>query len=53
MSMGGKNKGDVIEKGIVIVDRNNSKVAVNYLISDAGGQGDVYHVTFKGHDYSN
>ena len=52
MSMGGKNKGDVIEKGIVIVDRNNSKVAVNYLISDAGGQGDVYHVTFKGHDYA-
>lgn len=50
--MDAKKKGAVIENGITIIDKNNSKVAVNYLISDAGGQGDVYHVTFKGHDYA-
>lgn len=52
MSVDGKNKGEVIEKGITIVDKSNSKVTVNYLISDSGGQGDVYHATFKEHDYA-
>ena len=47
-----KNKGEVIEKGIRIVDGNNTEIKVNHLISDKGGQGDVYHVTYKGKDYA-
>ena len=50
--MADKKKGEVIEKGISIVGENNTKVTVNYLISDAGGQGDVYHATYKGKDYA-
>lgn len=52
MSISAKKKGEVVEKGIKIVASDNTPVKVNYLISDAGGQGDVYHVTFKGHNYA-
>lgn len=52
MSSSNKNRGEVIEQGIKIVDKNNVAITVNRLISDAGGQGDVYHVTYKGHDYA-
>ncbi len=50
--MDGKKKGEIIENGTIIVAENHAEVSVNYLISDAGGQGDVYHVSFKGHDYA-
>ena len=50
--MYGKREGEIIENGITIVDGNNAEVTVNYLISDAGGQGDVYHVTYKDKDYA-
>ena len=36
-----KKKGELIEKGISVVTTGNVKVKINYLISDAGGQGDV------------
>lgn len=52
MSSSNKNRGEVIEQGVKIVDKNNVAITVNRLISDAGGQGDVYHVTYKGHDYA-
>jgi len=47
-----KSKGELIEKGIKIIGENNTPVTINYLISDKGGQGDVYHVTYKGNDYA-
>lgn len=47
-----KKRGELINQHIKIVDRNNEPLRVNYLISDAGGQGDVYHVTFKSKDYA-
>ena len=46
------NKGELIEKGVRVVTLRNEPVKINYLISDEGGQGDVYHVSFKGHDYA-
>ncbi len=52
MSTDGKKKGELLEKGISVVASNNAKVTINYLISDAGGQGDVYHVSYRGHDYA-
>lgn len=47
-----QKKGEVFEKSIVIVDKNGEKITANYLISDSGGQGDVYHVSYKGEDYA-
>jgi protein kinase family protein len=47
-----KKKGEILEKGIKIVDSGNTEIKVNYLISDKGGQGDVYHVSYKGKDYA-
>ena len=47
-----KKKGEILEKGIEIVDSGNTEIKVNYLISDKGGQGDVYHVSYKGKDYA-
>ncbi len=52
MSTGGKKKGELIEHGTAVVTSNNARVTINYLISDSGGQGDVYHVTFRDHDYA-
>lgn len=45
-------KGELIEKGVKVVTSGNAPVKINYLISDAGGQGDVYHVSFRGKDYA-
>ncbi len=52
MGADGKNKGKLIEQKTKIFDKSGNEVKLNYLISDAGGQGDVYHVSFKGHDYA-
>lgn len=52
MSSNNKSKGEVIEKGIKIVDKNNVAITVNSLISDSGGQGDVYKATYKGREYA-
>lgn len=52
MGKSNKKRGELIEKGVKVVSSGNVQVKVNYLISDAGGQGDVYHVSFKGHDYA-
>lgn len=52
MSMSVKKKGELLEKGIKVVASGNVPVKINYLISDTGGQGDVYHVTFGGQDYA-
>lgn len=40
---------------VIMVDRNDENreaLQLNHLISDAGGQGDVYHVSFKSKDYA-
>ncbi len=50
--MSTKSKGDLIENGIEIIDKNGVQVTVNYLISDTGGQGDVYHASYMGKDYA-
>ena len=47
-----KKKGELIEKGIRVVASGNIPITINYLISDKGGQGDVYHVSFRGRDYA-
>lgn len=47
-----KKQGDLNKNGTVVVSSDNTNVQINYLISDKGGQGDVYHVTFKGKDYA-
>lgn len=52
MEKSNKKRGELIEKGVKVVSSGNAQVKVNYLISDAGGQGDVYHVSFNGHDYA-
>ncbi len=52
MSTVGKKKGELIAHGTAVVTSNNARVTINHLISDSGGQGDVYHVTFRGHDYA-
>ena len=52
MGSNNKSKGEIIEKKIKIVDKNNVAVSVNSLISDSGGQGDVYRATYKGHEYA-
>lgn len=52
MNSDNKSKGEVIEKGIKIVDKNGVAITINSLISDSGGQGDVYRVTYKGHEYA-
>jgi len=45
-------RGELIENNIRVVDENNTPITINRLISDKGGQGDVYHVTYKGADYA-
>lgn len=52
MGKSDKKKGELIEKGVKVVTSGNAPVKINYLISDAGGQGDVYHVSFRGNDYA-
>lgn len=52
MSTDGKKKGELIENKTAVVAAGSGAVLLNYLISDAGGQGDVYHATFRGHDYA-
>lgn len=52
MSKTDKKKGELIEKGVKVVTSGNAVIKINYLISDAGGQGDVYHVSFRGQDYA-
>lgn len=47
-----KKQGELIEKGIKVITSGNIPVKLNYLISDEGGQGDVYHVSFRGNDYA-
>ncbi len=49
--MDSKLRGEIFEKGIKVVDENGSPVKVNRFIA-AGGQGEVYHVTYKGNDYT-
>lgn len=44
--------GELIKRNAKIVSSDNTVVKLNYLISDKGGQGDVYHVTYKGMDYA-
>ena len=51
MSTDGKKTGELIENKTVVM-AGSACVTLNYLISDAGGQGDVYHATFRGHDYA-
>ena len=52
MSTDVKKTGELQTNGCSVVAENHTKVTINYLISDAGGQGDVYHVTYRGHDYA-
>lgn len=52
MSTVGKKKGELIAHGTAVVTSSNARVKINHLISDSGGQGDVYHVTFRDHDYA-
>ena len=47
-----KKTGELIDKKIKIVTDRGDSIKLNYLISDSGGQGDVYHVTYDGHDYA-
>ena len=47
-----KFKQNLIGSGVNIVDTSGSTVRLNKLISDKGGQGDVYHVTYRGEDYA-
>lgn len=57
-----KINGELIEKNASIIavkivkdhaiPEPNGQVTLNYLISDQGGQGDVYHVTYRGRDYA-
>ncbi len=52
MGASAKRTGELIDKGINIVTSDNGKVTINYLISDQGGQGDVYHASYMGNDYA-
>lgn len=47
-----RKKGQLIEEGIDVFTLDGSKVTLNYLISEHGGQGDVYHVSYMGKDYA-
>lgn len=44
--------GKLMDEKVSIITTDNAKVTLKYLISDAGGQGDVYCVSCKGHDYA-
>ncbi|MCR4739481.1 MAG: hypothetical protein K5886_04380 [Lachnospiraceae bacterium] len=44
-------RGEIFEKGIKVVDENGSPIKINRFIAD-GGQGEVYHVTYRGNDYA-
>lgn len=50
--MADKKTGELMKSGVSVVGPGNKKVKLNYLISDKGGQGDVYHVSFEGRDYA-
>ena len=52
MSQTAKKTGELMKNKVTVVAANNEKVKLNYLISDKGGQGDVYHTTFRGKDYA-
>lgn len=43
---------NLIEKGVKIVTSENVPVTLNHVISEKGGQGVVYHVSVRGHDYA-
>ncbi|MCR5734740.1 MAG: hypothetical protein K6G22_09070 [Lachnospiraceae bacterium] len=49
--MDSKSKGSIFEKGIRVVDENDSPVTIVRFIAD-GGQGEVYQVSYKGNDYA-
>jgi len=46
------SKGEILEKKINVVGENNTPVNIVRLISDEGGQGEVYQVTYRGRDYA-
>ena len=46
------SRGNLITDGIRIVDWYGKPVQIDELISDTGGQGDVYRVTYKGKSYA-
>lgn len=46
------SKGELLENNVKIVDENNTSVTIKKLISNKGGQGDVYLVNYKGNDYA-
>lgn len=52
MSQTTKKTGDLMERKVTVVTKNGEKIKINYLISDSGGQGDVYHVTLNGKNYA-
>lgn len=47
-----QDRGKLIERGVKIYGENNTPVTLNRVISTSGGQGDVYHATYKGNDYA-
>lgn len=47
-----EERSQLIEKKARIVTQQNVPVKINRLISDKGGQGDVFHVTMGGKDYA-
>ena len=46
------SRGELLEKNVKIIDENNTPVTIKNLISDKGGQGDVYLVNYRGNDYA-
>lgn len=47
-----KKLGELVEKNVTVVTVRNEPIKINYLISDSGGQGDVYHATYRNHNYA-
>lgn len=53
MGTSDERRGELIEKGITVVTlEEKERVTINSLISDKGGQGDVYHVSYRGKNYA-
>ena len=46
------SRGELLEKNVKIIGENNTPVTIKSLISDKGGQGDVYLVNYRGNDYA-
>ena len=46
------NKGELIARGARLVTADGGEIALDALISDSGGQGDVYRVIYNGHPYA-